>query len=567
MSTVGSDRSRVPDRKSQHRTSRRAASFACALLLSIVASVATEVSPAAASPQITGTGSSFAALAIRQWASDLDSLGLNVNYATASSVIGLNQFAARSVDFGASEIGYSTNQASPPNFPYQYLPDVSGGIAFAYNLTDNNGQRLTNLRLSPSTLIGIWTDKILKWDDPAVKADNPGVALPDTPVTVVYRSDGAGESYILTDYFNYLFHAQWIAYLQAIHESGAPLTAYYPVAQPGTPLPPGYNFDNWLGQSGSESAAHYVSQSGSDGAITYVETSWALTYNIPVAFVKNPSGSYVQPTSLNVATALEKALLYADLEEDLRGVYTNSLPNSYPLSSYSYVITQTTGSDPSKGAALSQFIYFLACAGQSQMIQLGYSPLPPNLVQTDFAAAQRINGHAAAPPIDAAHCKNPYVDGQVPLPGEPSLVGGGGGPTTTVPNPGGTTGPVTPGSTAPSTGPIGSTSGGGAKGSTTGPATTPNTNATTSNTLPGAGSTGNGGGSQSSASGPGGATEVASGHLSTELASAAHSITHSSGPGPTMLWWVFGLLLVCLAPLVLVPLRRARRLVNRRSPS
>ncbi len=504
-------------------------------------------------------------LAILQWAADLNSYGLNVNYATQSSVIGLNQFAAHSVDFGASEIGYSTNQANPPGFAYQYLPDVAGGIAFAYNLTDNNGQKLTNLRLSTSTLAGIWTDKILKWDDPAVKADNPGVALPDTPIKVIYRADGAGESYILTYYFDFLFHAQWAAYLAAIHASGAPLTAYYPVWQPGTPLPPGYDFNNWLGQSGSDAAAHYVSQGGSDGAITYVETSWALYYHIPVAYVKNPSGNWVQPTSLNVATALEKASLYPDLEQDLRGVYTNALPNSYPLSSYSYILTQTAESDAAKGAALSQFIYFLACAGQSQMIQLGYSPLPPNLVATDFAAAQRINGHLAPPPIDAADCKNPYVDGDVPLPGEPIVQGGGGGtgPTTTVPHSAG--GGVTPGSTVASA-PVGGISPTSSRGS--GSKSKPSSaGAVTSNTLPSSlGSSGASGGSgPGSGAASGGATQVASGPLSTELAASARSLAHSPGPARTMLWWVLGVLLVCLAPLTVAPLRRARRLVHRRS--
>lgn len=542
-------------------------SCSCALALFLVASLATEASPAAASPQVTGTGSSFAALAILQWAADLNSYGLNVNYATQSSVIGLNQFASRAVDFGASEIGYSTNQASPPKFAYQYLPDVAGGIAFAYNVTDNNGRKLTNLRLSTTTLAGIWTDKILKWDDPAVKADNPGVALPDIPIKVIYRSDGAGESYIMTDYFNYLFHAQWLAYLTAINESGAPLTAYYPVWQPGTPLPPGYNFNNWLGQSGSDAAAHYVSQGGSDGAITYVETSWALYYHIPVAFVKNPGGSWVQPTSLNVATALEKASLFPDLEEDLRGVYTNPLANSYPLSSYSYILTQTSESDPAKGAALSQFIYFLACAGQSQMIQLGYSPIPPNLVQTDFAAAQRINGHLPAPPLDSAHCKNPYVDGEIPLPGQPTLQGGGGTtPTTAAPNTG-SAGGVTTGTTAPPSSGQGGTGGTGGTGGNLKLTSGPKTGVTTPNTLPGAIGSPSGSGAQSS--GPGsGASQAAGAALNPELlASSARSLAHSSGPAPAMLWWVVGLLLVCSAPLMILPFRRVRRLAPRRSRS
>ena len=76
-----------------------------------------------------------------------------------------------------------------------------------------------------------------------------------------------------------------------------------------------------------------------------------------------------------------------------------------------------------KGQALGQFVAFLACAGQQQMATLGYSPLPPNLVQEDFDAIGRLNGGVEPPPVSAATCKNPYVDGQIPLPGEPPVAG------------------------------------------------------------------------------------------------------------------------------------------------
>ncbi len=45
---------------------------------------------------------------------------------------------------------------------------------------------------------------------------------------------------------------------------------------------------------------------------------------------------------------------------------------------------------------LGQFIEFLACQGQQSAQQLGYSPLPPNLVDDDFQGIKRIAG--AAPP-------------------------------------------------------------------------------------------------------------------------------------------------------------------------
>jgi hypothetical protein len=156
----------------------------------------------------------------------------------------------------------------------------------------------------------------------------------------------------------------------------------------------------------------------------------------------NASGNAVQPTSQDDAVALEKAILYADLTQNLENVFTNPLPTAYPISAYSYFVTpcspslaaaqgsscagNNSGSSsfPSqKGQALGQFVQFVACAGQQQMADLGYSPLPPNLVQEDFDAIGRLNGGQEPPPVSSATCKNPYVDGQTPLPGEPAVIG------------------------------------------------------------------------------------------------------------------------------------------------
>jgi hypothetical protein len=83
--------------------------------------------------------------------------------------------------------------------------------------------------------------------------------------------------------------------------------------------------------------------------------------------------------------------------------------------------TNPTGStslfDPAKGAALGQFVNFLACAGQQNVSVLGYAPLPPALVQADFAAIDRMNGAVQPPAPTPATCANPYLDGQLELPG------------------------------------------------------------------------------------------------------------------------------------------------------
>jgi len=56
---------------------------------------------------------------------------------------------------------------------------------------DVNGQRQTNLRLSPTTIAKIFTGVISNWNDPAITADN-GRAFPSLPIVPVIRSDGSG---------------------------------------------------------------------------------------------------------------------------------------------------------------------------------------------------------------------------------------------------------------------------------------------------------------------------------------------------------------------------------------
>lgn len=57
------------------------------------------------------------------------------------------------------------------------------------------------------------------------------------------------------------------------------------------------------------------------------------------------------------------------------------------------------------------------CTGQQKAKQLGYSPLPRNLVEFGFDAVRQIPGAPAPPPID--QCANPTINGQFNLANAP----------------------------------------------------------------------------------------------------------------------------------------------------
>lgn len=475
-------------------THRRAGLFSLLFVATVgLFSALAPATSAYASASLESTGSSFAGVAIQQWVGQAATLyGLNINWQVSSSVIGLDNFAENEVDFGASDIPYSSDQAqSTPSQPYQYMPDVAGALAFMYNITDKYGQKVTGLVLTPQLVGGIFSGAIDQWDNPEVlQYQSSTVAeelknLNNENILSVYRVDASGENYLLSNYLLEMDGRTFDQYQSAMADvtEGIP-SATWPTAQQGSNITgyPGWSQGTMIGQNGSDNAANYVSAASSNGAITYVETAYAIEHNDPVASVVNQAGNAVQPTSVNDATALEKAILYSDLTQNLSNVFTNPLPNAYPVSSYSYLVTPcspslaavekpaTNCSGPSgtspfasaKGEVLGQFVAFLACAGQESMAQLGYSPLPPNLVQEDFYAIGRMNGGHEPPPVSAATCKNPYVDGQTPLPGEPAVTDqkapGSPSQVTSVTGPGGAAGG---GSGGPGTG-AGSSTGNGA---------------------------------------------------------------------------------------------------------
>jgi len=130
----------------------------------------------------------------------------------------------------------------------------------------------------------------------------------------------------------------------------------------------------------------------------------------------NAAGFYTEPTPENVAVSLLKARINTNesnpstyLTQDLSGVYNDTDPRSYQLSSYSYLILPTRVSgqfNEAKGLTLGAFAYYAMCQAQQQSASLGYSPMPVNLVEASFEQIRKIPG-VQVQDIDITQCKNP----------------------------------------------------------------------------------------------------------------------------------------------------------------
>jgi phosphate transport system substrate-binding protein len=200
-----------------------------------------------------------------------------------------------------------------------------------------------------------------------------------------------------------------------------------------------------LALNGSDQIAQYVAGGTGKWSIAYDEFGYAKTYGAPAAWVQNASGAFVQPYAENISAALKSALLRPDLSQELSGVYASGDPLAYPISAYSYVVTQCAGGDRAtcKGAyinsgiteTMARWLRYIACDGQVNMARIGYSPLPPNLSQEIANSITRMQGSGSPEQLSAGNCANPTFSGSLGAgsssPGDPlanvaSLSGDGG---------------------------------------------------------------------------------------------------------------------------------------------
>ncbi|MFE5795861.1 phosphate ABC transporter substrate-binding protein PstS [Streptomyces sp. NPDC056503] len=379
----------------------------CALLALLAGPPAAQ---AAGYTKITGSGSTWSSNAVEQWRRNIGAnTGLTVNFNANGSSQGREQFKNGTVDFAVSEIPYGLTDGGatdvPPSRGYAYMPIVAGGTAFMYNLRIG-GRQVTNLRLSGPVLARIFTGQLTMWNAPEIKADNPGLVLPARRIVPVVRSDGSGTTAQFTTWLAREHGSVWNDHCRrAGRSTPCGMTSYFPVV-PGTTT---------VAKSGSLGVSAHVRQPQGEGAITYVEYSYAVNAHFPVAKVLNRSGYYVEPTAQAVAVALLQARIDTDrsspdyLTQILDGVYRSGDDRAYPLSSYSYMVVPTSQTAPhtaEKGRSLGTFARYFLCEGQQQAEELGYSPLPKNLVQAGFDQVRRIPG-APTGAVDLSSCRNP----------------------------------------------------------------------------------------------------------------------------------------------------------------
>ncbi|WP_324742584.1 phosphate ABC transporter substrate-binding protein PstS [Tsuneonella sp. CC-YZS046] len=306
----------------------------------VVAAVALLLVRSGVNDRILGSGSTAAQPLIQRVAVDFQNArsgdqdwisgSAGVEYEPVGSLGGVMRLDDPEVDFAVTDYPLSS-EALQQRDAVQF-PIVVGSISVAYNLEQPTPQPL---RFGSKTLAGIFSGRIVSWADPAIAADNPGVSLPATAITVVYRSDGSGSTYNWSSYLSRV-DADWKSGI------GTGTTLKWPV---GT------------GIKGSSDMAKAIG--ATQGTIGYLDSGQAKRAGLSVGLVQNDAGQFVAATEANVIAA--------------RG--NPAAANAYPVVAASYVIMKRTNASSNDNERTLRFLSFLLDHSAEAARSLGYLPL------------------------------------------------------------------------------------------------------------------------------------------------------------------------------------------------
>ena len=339
-------------------------------LLFIIALAVTALAAAAAAPAggsaakedaLSGAGATFPFPLISQWQKDYESkTGVKINYNPIGSGGGIAAITARTVDFGASDAPLTPDQFTACKGCVQ-IPWVLSSTAVIYNLPGVPN----NLKLTGAVIANIYLGNITKWNDAAIAKINPGVNLPDTKITPVWRSDGSGTTYNFTDYLSSVSP-------QAKSKIGNSTQVNWPVG---------------VGGRGSSGLAGVVKNT--TGGIGYVDIAYALANKIQFARVLNRSGKFVTPGLRGIAAAgaLIKTVPASNEMHIVNPPRGN--PLAYPICTYSYVILPTASP---KAAQLRRFVFYALTQGQKLGPRLLFVPIPKPVLVAAEKTLKKVQG-------------------------------------------------------------------------------------------------------------------------------------------------------------------------------
>jgi phosphate transport system substrate-binding protein len=320
--------------------------------------------------RLTGGGSSFIApLFTKKWIGEYKKAKeVEIDYNSIGSSAGIGKMANDEIDFGATDAPMSPDEfkAAGGEDKVLHIPLVMGAVAVVYHLDG-----VKDLKLEGPVLADIFLGHIDSWNDPRIKERNHDADLPDEKISVVYRADGSGTSYIFSDYLSTVSD-EWKK------DVGRNTLIKLP-----------------KGQAIAKSSGMAQTVKDTKGAIGYVELSYTLQNpnDFGVALVQNGEKSaFVKPSVEGVVAAAENAKLSKEDLESLRfSIVGAPGKDSYPISGTTWAVVKVK-QPADKVKPLKDFFHWAVKDGQEAANEMQYGPLPKGVVE---ATDKRIDQIAA----------------------------------------------------------------------------------------------------------------------------------------------------------------------------
>lgn len=298
------------------------------------------ISKSLAAIRINGAGASFPAPLYTRWFVEYNKINKNVqvNYQSVGSGAGVKQFIQETVDFGASDVAIKDDEMKKVSRGCVMLPVTAGSVVVAYNMPG------VNLKLSRQQLVDVFLGKITNWNQ---------LGGPNQALKVIHRSDGSGTTAVFTKYLDAI-SGEWRS------KVGTAKTVQWPTG---------------IGAKGNEGITATIKQT--KGAIGYIEYGYAKTNQLATAQLQNKAGKYVRASLDSAKTTLSQVTLPSNLRAF---IVDPSGDASYPIVTYTWILAYKQYPQADIAQNLKAVLKWCITEGQKYSSQLGYVPLPSNVV-------------------------------------------------------------------------------------------------------------------------------------------------------------------------------------------
>jgi phosphate transport system substrate-binding protein len=334
-------------------------------------SVAT--TPATSEVALSETGAGELYPLMNAWRDAYQSKYPNVKISTAStgSGAGISQAIARTVDIGASGAYLSDGDISA----HKGLMNIALAVS-AEQVHYNLPGVTEHVKLNGKVLSAMYHGTIKTWNDPQIAGLNPGVNLPDTPVVPLHRSDGAGDTFVFTQYLAKQDPEGWGK------EPGFGTTVDFP------PVP------GALGETGPGGMVTGCAQT--PGCIAYIGMSYLDKANekgLGLAQLANASGKYLLPDAQSIEAEAAGFVSQTPANQVI-SLINGPAADGYPIVNYEYAVVYASQKDAATAQTVQAFLHWVVTDGNNSSFldKVHFHPLPAAVLKLSDAQIAQITG-------------------------------------------------------------------------------------------------------------------------------------------------------------------------------